>query len=138
MAVTSVNVFVYGTLKLGRTNHFTLGSSVFIGEAVTNEASFNMFDGVFPFVSDNFPDEENKGRIVGELYEVKSLSVIDALDRLEGVPTLYVKREIDVTTLDNVPYKATIYVASNGSNTRMKERIAMAPKGRSKLLEWRA
>jgi len=127
---------VYGTLKRRHGNHGVLGNSVFLGEAVTVSKEFSMFDGGFPFVSDGFPGDHN-GSIVGELYETADERILSNLDRLEGVPYLYVKREIDVTTLDGSTYQATIYVASAGSNGRLSTKAPMQPKGRAKLLEWR-
>lgn len=129
-------IMVYGTLKRRRGNHGVLGNAVFLGEAVTVAKEFTMFDGGFPFVSDGFPGDHN-GSIVGELYETDSKYIIANLDRLEGVPYLYVKREVDVTTLDDITYQATIYVASEGSNDRLSSKTPMQPKGRAKLLEWR-
>lgn len=129
-------IFVYGTLKRRHGNHGVLGNSVYVGEAVTNSKEFSMFDGGFPFVSDGFPGDHN-GSIVGELYETNDQRILSNLDRLEGVPYLYVKREVDVTTLDGSVYQATIYVASEGSNGRLNKNVPMKPKGRAKLLEWR-
>lgn len=130
-------IFVYGSLKKGFSNHHTLGKSVFLGEAITNSKEFTMFDGVFPFVSDGFNDDDYTGSVVGELYQITQEGIMSNLERLEGVPVLYVTREIDVTTLDNIPYKATIFVASKGSNDRIKHRKRIWPKGKSKLLEWK-
>lgn len=129
-------IFVYGTLKKKHGNHGVLGNSMFLGEAVTVNKEFNMYDGGFPFVSDFKNDVGNLGSIVGELYETDRKDILANLDRLEGVPYLYVKREVDVTTMDGISYIATIYVASEGSNNRLKDREAMEPKGRAKLLEW--
>jgi len=135
-------IFVYGTLKRRHGNHGVLGNSVFIGEAVTNSKEFYMFDGGFPFVSD-YPwhgqenDDNCSGSIVGELYETNDQRILSNLDRLEGVPYLYVKREVDVTTLDGSVYQATIYVAPEGSNGRLTKSVPMKPKGRAKLLEWK-
>ena len=130
-------IFVYGTLKKRHGNHGVLGNSVFLGEAVTVSKEFNMYDGGFPFVTDHRNDEDSLGCIVGELYETSDKRILDNLDRLEGYPSLYDKREIDVTTLDGISYIATIYVASEGSNDRLKQRSAMKPVGRAKLLEWK-
>lgn len=128
-------IFVYGTLKKGFGNHRVLGNSVFIGEAITVDDSFTMFDGGFPYVSDRFTDG-NQGRIVGELYETDRQTILDALDRLEGVPHLYVKREIDVTTMDGSTYIAQMYVASEGTNDYLGKKVPMNPHGVHKLLEW--
>lgn len=129
-------IFVYGTLKRRHGNHGVLGNASYLGEAVTVAKNFTMFDGGFPFVSDGFSGDHN-GSIVGELYETSDKRILDNLDRLEGVPYLYVKREIDVTTLDGITYQATIYVASEGSNARLATKEPMKPKGRAKLLEWK-
>lgn len=129
-------IFVYGTLKQRHGNHGVLGNSVFLGEAVTVSKEFNMYDGGFPFVTDFKNDVDKLGCIVGELYETSDKRILSNLDRLEGYPYLYDKREIDVTTLDGISYIATIYVASEGSNNRLKDREAMKPVGRAKLLEW--
>lgn len=127
---------MYGTLKKGGSNHGVLGKSLFIDDAITNSKEFTMFDGGFPYVSDDVDHESYFGSIVGELYQVDDEVVMANLDRLEGVPTLYVKREVDVTTFNALPYKAIMYVASPGSNTRLRTRVPMAPKGRGKYLEW--
>lgn len=129
-------LFVYGTLKRRHSNHNHLRGTIFLGEAVTR-TNLSMFDGGFPFVSDDKRYEEYSGSIVGELYETDNKSLLSNLDRLEGYPHLYVKREIDVTTLDGSTYQATIYVASEGSNGRLNAKAPMQPKGRAKLLEWR-
>lgn len=130
-------VFVYGTLKRGYGNHGVLGRSLYIDEAITNSREFTMYDGGFPYVSDNFPNDAEAGAILGELYEVESDAVLANLDRLEGVPSLYVRREVDVTTLNNIAYKAFIYVASRGTNERLKSLIPMQPSGKIKVLEWK-
>ena len=79
---------------------------------------------------------ENAGRILGELYEVTEPEILVNLDRLEGVPSLYIRKDVEVTTLNNLNYNAIMYVASNGSNKRLEKRIPMIPKGRSRVLEW--
>lgn len=129
--------FVYGTLKKGYGNHGVLGNAILLGEAVTDDTTFNMYDGGFPFVSIHQNDKDALGRVVGEVYETNRKDIAANLDRLEGYPHLYDKREVDVTTLDGVSYIATIYVASGGSNVRLSEREPMTPVGRSRLLEWK-
>jgi len=129
-------IFTYGTLKRHGHNHGVLGNSIFIDEALTNSKEFTMYDGGFPFVSDETVDEDATGSVMGELFQVDDETTLANLDRLEGVPSLYVKREVDVTTMQGLSYKATIYVASRGSNERLKSRTPMQPKGRGKVLEW--
>lgn len=128
-------VLVYGTLKKGHGNHGVLGKSIWIDDAITKSREFTMFDGGFPFVSDSITHDCN-GSVVGELYQVDNPQTLANLDRLEGVPTLYVKREVDVKTFSGLDYTAYMYVASPGSNERLRERVPMEPVGRSQLLEW--
>lgn len=130
-------VFVYGTLKKKHGNHGVLNRAPFIGDGITNSREFTMFDGGFPYVSDQFSDSKDNGSVVGELYEVTSDITMSNLDRLEGVPHMYVRKDVTVTTLDGEEYQALMYVASEATNSRLKERDSMKPKGRRKLLEWR-
>lgn len=129
-------ILTYGTLKRHHGNHGVLGDALYIDDAITHSGEFTMFDGGFPFVCDRIDDPDNMGRVVGELYETFDQQTLDRLDRLEGVPTLYVKREVDVTTMAGITYRALIYVASEGSTNRLNGRIPMKPEGRSRLLEW--
>lgn len=129
-------VFVYGSLKKGGGNHGVLGRSKLIGEGLTNSRGFNMFDGSFPFVTDDLIDTERAGSIMGEVYEVENDAVMNNLDRLEGVPHLYVRREVKVTTLDAVEHDAIMYVTSEASHRRLAGRTPMSPAGRSAILEW--
>jgi len=127
-------VFVYGTLKQRHGNHRVLGDAVFIGEGATVSDEFTMFNGGFPFVSTGF--DEHRGRVFGELYETDDEGILRNLDRLEGVPYLYIKREVDVTTVDGQQHRATLYVASEESNRRMSHREQIVPRGGTKILEW--
>lgn len=131
-------IFVYGSLKIGKANHDRLGSNkILIDEALTSAKGFTMFGGGFPFVSDHdFGEPEYLGSIIGELYEIHDEKTLDNIDRLENVPHLYVKRQVDVVTLSRLEYTATMYVASPASNERLKIRMPMKPVGRSRLLEW--
>src|SRR5690606_2904045 len=129
----SVFVFVYGTLKRGYGNHGVLGGSEFVGEAVTDRHNYYMFDGGFPWVVDG-----GEHKVVGELYEVKSKNILDNLDRLEGVPYMYVKSEVDVVTLYGQHYSAYMYIASEASTRRLFELgEPMEPVGRDRLVEWK-
>ncbi len=131
-------LLVYGTLKIGKFNHHHLGhDKLYIDEAVTSSKGFTMFGGAFPFVSTyDFDNPEALGAVVGELYEIHDANTLANIDRVESVPALYVKSEVDVVTLSGIEYKALLYVASPGSNERLKVRMPMKPVGRSRLLEW--
>jgi gamma-glutamylcyclotransferase (GGCT)/AIG2-like uncharacterized protein YtfP len=89
---TPINLFVYGTLMMGYGNHRLLESSVFLGKAVTCE-KYAMFVNTFPFVNPNHP----RAKIHGEVYQVTTEADLKALDRLEGHPDWYIRKEIMVT-----------------------------------------
>jgi gamma-glutamylcyclotransferase (GGCT)/AIG2-like uncharacterized protein YtfP len=131
-------LLVYGTLKIGKCNHHVLGhDKLYIDEAVTSSRGFYMFGGAFPYVSDfDFDNEDDRGAVVGELFEIHNAVSLANIDRLESVPSLYVKREVEVVTLSGIEYKALLFVASPGANERLKIRMPMKPAGRSRLLEW--
>lgn len=87
-------VFVYGTLKTGNSNHYVLDSSgaVFVGKSVTRK-KFIMLDlGYYPGVVE-LPGGRDGDNIRGEVYSVASL---DKLDSLEGYPTLFYRKEVEV------------------------------------------
>lgn len=131
------NVFVYGTLKQGFGNHRVLGNSKFLAAGRTVETSFVMYNGGFPFVSDKIVSTDHQGSVVGELYEVGDEQTMANLDRLEGVPTLYIQREVDVETGDGEVHKAIMYVASDRSNHSLQSnshRPIMTPINNQ--LEW--
>lgn len=90
------SVFVYGTLKSNgpvRGLDTVCGHSELIGEAVTQEAQYRMFNlGAFPAV---MPGGEHD--VVGELWQVHD-DVMQDLDYIEGYPDFY-KRRIVKTSL---------------------------------------
>tara|TARA_Y100000034_G_scaffold136409_1_gene212716 strand:- start:20942 stop:21307 length:366 start_codon:yes stop_codon:yes gene_type:complete len=80
-------IFVYGTLKKGKSNHYLLKDSIFL-----NEFSVKGFDLVFDN-HESFPFlVRGKGIVHGEIYLVTS-STLALIDNLEGHPHFY-KREI--------------------------------------------
>lgn len=88
----TVPIFVYGTLRQGGGNHARLLARA--PELVTSTApGFALYDlGAFPaMLSTN-----TAGRVVGEVYRVTAAE-LRALDRLEGVPTLYYRDAIRLT-----------------------------------------
>lgn len=97
-------VFVYGTLKRGYGNNRVLLDSEFIGEAVTVDRNLVLTNCGFPFMIENPQREAVRGStapVLGEVYLVSQLSVIEALDRLEGVPDLYMRYAKSVRLLDS-------------------------------------
>lgn len=126
-------VLVYGTLKRGYGNHGVLGNSKFLCEGTTKDSIYSMYDGGFPFVSATLGNKI--GRIKGELYLVEEENIMGALDRLEGVPYLYIHERVKVVTEDDILVDAIMYVASSGSDEGLKFDEAMEPNEEG-ILEW--
>ena len=84
-------VFVYGTLKKGFGNHDLLKSSKFLGEAYIRAQLYSL--GGLPVAI-----EKSSSFVFGEVYEVTD-DILDLLDRLEGHPNFYTRKEIDACTL---------------------------------------
>ena len=122
------NVFVYGTLMKGETNHRYLENSRCL--ATTLIEGYDMYNvGWFPAI------KAGDGMIIGELYRV-STDDIPAIDALEGEGSLYAKRcETlrdaegrktfafvyvylgDVSDLERIPaWKDYVWYVSYGSN----------------------
>lgn len=80
-------VFVYGTLKRGHSNHLLLSTSNFVKESVTKGEMRSL--GGFPAIHLN-----SNRTIHGEIYEVDD-TVLERLDRLEGVPYFYQRNKVE-------------------------------------------
>lgn len=96
------NVFVYGTLMEGETNHHYLENSTFL-DMVTIEG-YEMYNvGWYPAIIDG------DGLIIGELYQVPNTDM-PSIDILEGEGSLYIKRCETVTDSKGKSSFAFIYV----------------------------
>ena len=96
------NVFVYGTLMNGETNHHYLENSKFSG-MVTIEG-YEMYSmGGYPAIIDG------NSLIMGELYQVPNTDM-PSIDMLEGEGSLYIKRCETVTDSKGKSSFAFIYV----------------------------
>lgn len=125
MSKTTI-VFTYGTLKRGYWNNGLLASSEFCAEAVTLEDQFIMYDGSFPYVATG-----GISRIKGELFLIKDEGVLRNLDRLEGVPSHYIRKETKFRVIPNenepeIPglehiVDGYMYIASPNTANRLKE-----------------
>lgn len=84
-------VFVYGSLLSGMHNHRWLypdtnASTKYLGEASIKGDMFDL--GSFPCILDG------DGVVQGEVYEVDEY-ILHSLDRLEGHPSFYKRKEVD-------------------------------------------
>lgn len=89
-------VFVYGTLKEGRSNHRLLAHTEPLGEGATVENYYMIGHGV-PYV---FPGGDKK--VLGEVYQLPDEDTLEALDWLEGHPHHYCRKVIPVLVGDKV------------------------------------
>ena len=81
--MSSIHVFVYGSLKRGFSNHALLHRAAYLGEHVT-AARYTMYDlGPYPAVSIG-----GRTPISGEVFAVDKLTLA-ALDELEEYPRVY-------------------------------------------------
>ena len=124
-----VNVFVYGTLKRGYGNNRCLGKEAkYIGTAVTT-AKYPMLDGGFPYLL----DKPNEGHhIKGEMWQIPVKQLLSEVDRLEGYPTHYVRRVIEVVTTEGA-HKVVAYFKASASAYDMKQTFIHEWIGRGNL-----
>lgn len=124
-----VNVFVYGTLKRGYGNNRCLGNEAkYIGTAVTT-VKYPMLDGGFPYLL----DKPNEGHIIkGEMWQIPVKQLLSEVDRLEGYPTHYVRRVIEVATTGGA-HKAVAYFKASVSAYDMKQTFIHEWIGRGSL-----
>ena len=109
MSDKAMFVFVYGTLKKGKRNHFVISDLPFTSKAETNEKGFYLQDnGNFPYLLRTKSKKLAK-RIKGEVYSIND-SQIAMLDRFEGVPSLYNREIIDVKLENGAIVKAYVYI----------------------------
>jgi gamma-glutamylcyclotransferase (GGCT)/AIG2-like uncharacterized protein YtfP len=133
-------VFVYGSLKMDHGNHDMLrqGNGVFIGEAVTSEAEFDMRSmTAFPAVY-----RGGKHQIAGEVYAVDN-NCLRSLDRLEGNGHFYTRAEVKVRVYNrfglgmiDFEVPAWIYLVP-ASFAEDEPSVGKADEQESRVLNWK-
>lgn len=100
------NIFVYGTLKKGFSNHWYLEKSKYlgIGKTIPKYQMYPSKNYFFPFLLKSEPNNN----IVGEVYEIDEKTLIE-LNILEDFPNMYLRELIDVEFEDGNIIKAYIY-----------------------------
>jgi len=94
-----IRVFVYGTLKKGRYNHYLLQGATYLGRTVIH-GKFTMCNLThYPGVVRASDSDDSRRPILGEVYLV-SEEELAALDLLEGHPA-YFRREKILTPWKN-------------------------------------
>lgn len=97
-----LRVFVYGTLKRGRSNHGALEGSTLLGRA-TIKGPFAFINlGWYPGVIEN--EQLVEREIGGEVYEIDH-DTLATLDMIEGHPSYYERKKI----MTSLGAKAWVY-----------------------------
>ncbi|HNJ42843.1 MAG TPA: gamma-glutamylcyclotransferase [Acidobacteriota bacterium] len=81
-----MEVFVYGTLMRGESNHHHLAGCEFLGEDILEQAQL-WSAGPYPAL------RQGEGSVIGERFRVTP-EVLVQLDWLEDHPRLYLRREV--------------------------------------------
>lgn len=102
-AFQGTNIFVYGTLLKGQSNHRSfLKDENFIGTGTVE--GYDMYDlGCFPGIV------KGTGKVCGEVYSLTA-DELKRIDRLEGEGSLYKKVKTTVRMADASEVKAFVYV----------------------------
>jgi len=115
-------VFVYGTLKSGFQNHYSLNGCELFGAAST-VPTYKMIENGFPVI---MPDPEGTP-LAGEIYTV-DVDTLARLDEQEREGTSYDRKLIDailsLASGERLPTKAFIYV---GREDRFGKAFARGP-----------
>lgn len=98
-------VAVYGSLKRGFGNHRLIEGQTFINNGFTMNDGYTMYSlGAFPGVV-----EDGDSDIQVELYEVDDAG-LERLDRLEGHPTFYCRKQVNIVGRDDSVHYAWMYI----------------------------
>lgn len=118
----SDRLFVYGSLMHGLGNHRHLKGATWVGPALTSP-SFDLFDlGAFPALV-----EGGARQVFGEVYEVTP-EQLELIDQLEGHPTFYRRRAIDLGE-----HKAHMYVLDRARAESMGQPINASE---AQIIDW--
>lgn len=110
------NVFVYGTLKHGQSNHHLLKDAEFVGRACTVQPYSMHTTGGYPVVFDR-----PVNNIAGEVYYVND-EQLTRLDWLEGHPNFFERRQISVD-VNGTGILDTVWMYFGNTNSWVPEAI---------------
>lgn len=97
-------IFVYGTLRKGASNDLSKKPDAeHVGWDLISGKLFNVswFPGV-KNVPDKYAGKEGPNTIQGDVFRLKSESIIRALDSYEGYPSLYGRKQTTTATGETV------------------------------------
>lgn len=116
-----MNMFVYGTLKKGHSNHKLLKRSTYIGEATIE--GYCIYDlGFYPGIK-----VEEGSQVAGELYEITD-QVLKDLDRLEGEGYLYKREMTEARLMNGERIETAVYVYNQ--SVKGKRKLSKTWRGR--------
>jgi len=97
-----IPVFVYGTLKRGGHLNDYIGSSLFVGDAMTSSIKWDLHtNGGFPIMRPAAKPEDFESKVRGEVYLVDPLTLL-VLDRIENNGRMYQREKILVSCFDQM------------------------------------
>ena len=100
-------LFVYGTLKRGCSRAACLEEQTFVGDAVT-VPGYRLYDnGSYPAMTLS----QCSSVVTGELWEVDA-SCLAELDKIEGVPTLYQRTVVKLSSHPGESVQTYLYCQS--------------------------
>lgn len=115
-------IFVYGTLRQGRSNNHVLGKGAEIVSVTQTIDDFLFACGNIPYVlkgTEEYP-EGYKAPVVGELWHIP-LCNLSRIDDLEGHPDFYKRERVNVLGLEDV--SMYIYQYPNNVTGIIKEPV---------------
>ena len=101
-----MNIFIYGSLKRGFSNHAFMErlGAIYINDATTYYSDFDLLNlGAFPGMV------YGKFRVRGEIFSIEAEKLY-RLDSFEGSPGFYARQPIVVLTDDGVRYGVQTYI----------------------------
>ena len=108
-------VFVYGTLKFGFSNYRLLWNSQCIGRGYTIK-KYDMYSSGIPYVIE---DGLEITKIYGEVYLCNE-NTMRNLDMLEGHPTFYKRKKVDIKIVNGKIQSCWIYFYQGDYEVGMK------------------
>lgn len=111
-------IFVYGTLKQGKSNHnYYLGESQFLGSAKTDRNIWGLADlGAYPALT------YGRYQVEGEVYKV-SQETLARIDRLEGIENGLYTRDTIVIDIDGEKHDCDTYLMLDAVRYIPEDRI---------------
>jgi len=114
-----IYVFVYGTLKKGKSRNYVFEHHRYLGTATVQ--GLDMYD-LF-----SFPGViKGSGSVAGEVYHIAP-AVLTLLDRIESYPDFYTRDLVDAHLEDGSVVKTWVYILKDTWYAREHKKIVGEP-----------